>query len=124
MKQSLPVIALGIGIPLVLLSILWSSIFPASNSWTEEKSKRMTELALQTQQLMYKVVKAENNDLKSGENPAEINEKYRASKKELEQLQNDFETQRDKPSTIASYLRWAGIALVIVGAGANFVERG
>ena len=125
MKQTLPVVALGLGIPLVLLSLLWSTIFPASNSWTEEKSQRMTEVSQKARQLMYKVVQAEKyNDIKSGENAAEINEQYRAAKKELEQLQGEFENQRDKPSTIASYLRWVGIALVVVGAGANFVSRG
>jgi hypothetical protein len=116
MKQSLPLILVALGVALVALGLLWKTLFPPTRSWTEEKSARMGELTKEVHALLFQVEAAKQRpSMTSGRNPAEVQEEYDSKKAELAALRAEFENQRDKPQTIASVLRWTGIALVLVG---------
>lgn len=125
MKDSIPVVAMALGIPLVILSLVWPLIFPATNSWTEEKAVKMADLGKELKFVAAKIYDAETQPSIVGqENLPELKSEQREKTKELEALRKEFENQRDKPQTIATYLRWVGIVLVILGGAASFVSRG
>ena len=125
MKSSLPLVAVLLGLLLLILSPLWGLIFPATNTWTEEKARRMTELGNEAHALLFQAIRAESRpNMKGGKNPAELRAKYNETKAELDALKAEFEGKRDRPKTIATYLRWSGIALVLIGGGAVMAARG
>jgi hypothetical protein len=125
MKSAIPVGLVGVGVLLLVLSALWGVIFPASNSWTDEKSTQMAELTKEVHTLLFQSTAArERPNMMGGRNPAEIIEEYETKKAQLESLRAEFESQRDRPLTIANYLRWIGIAMVVIGGAAVMTQRG
>lgn len=125
MKDTVSVILVGIGIPLLLLSFLWSTFFPPGSSWTDEKATRMSELTRESHKLLYASTAAEKSrSMKSEESAAELKTRYKEATEELKALREEFENQRDAPQTVATYLRWTGIGLVLIGGAANFVSKG
>lgn len=124
MKEMLPMGAVGLGIFLLVLSAVWGFLFPASNSWTHEKAKRMSEVQDQVHILLYQAVAAKQRpNLKSGKNPAEVQVQYQEAQEELKSLRTEFETLRDRPEAAAKGIRWAGIALVLIASGATLLMR-
>jgi hypothetical protein len=118
MNKALPVVALVLGIALLVLSVAWSTLFPPTRTWTEEKSQRLAELGSETNRLKFAVVEARNRrSMHAGENPAEAQVAYDEARAEYDQLQIEFESARDTPKTAATALRWSGIGLVVLAAG-------
>jgi hypothetical protein len=113
MKEVAPLGALGVGLALLGLSAVWGLVFPASMNWSEEKAARMSELSNEAHVLLYKA-DAEQTNPQTGE-PGEAQQAYKAVKDELATLRKDFENQRDRPNTVARYMRWTGIGLVLLG---------
>jgi len=122
--KSVPLILLGVGILLVVLSALWPLIFPASRSWTEEKSTRMTELGNEAHKLLFQAIQAKERPQPGGPSPREAQDKYDAAKAELDALKAEFEAVRDSPKNSGTYLRWTGIVMVLLGGGAVLTGRG
>lgn len=115
MKSLVPVILVGLGAVLLLLGFLWTFLFPASRTWTEEKSNRMTELQNEAHKLLYLVDQAKTRPRPGGPTPLEAQANFDAAKAELDELKAEFEATRDSPKNSGTYLRWAGMALVLCG---------
>ncbi len=121
MKSLLPLIFVGLGIFLVGLGILWPFVFPATRSWTEAKAQRMIELQNSAHQLLFLADRAKTRPKPGGPSPQEAQAKFNEAEAELDTLREEFEGIRDSPNTIGTYLRWAGIALVLIAGGATVV---
>jgi hypothetical protein len=104
---------------------VWGVLFPASRSWTVEKNARMSELSEKGHILggQLDVAKRRPN-MHGGRSAAELEAEYKQVTEELTQLREEFESKRDTPKTMASYLRWSGIAFVVAGAIIVFANRG
>lgn len=124
MKSLLPVVLVGLGAFLLLLGLLWSFIFPASRTWTEEKSLRMTELQNEAHKLLYLAERAKTQPKPGGPTPTEARAKFDEAKAELDSLKAEFEATRDSPKTSGTYLRYAGTALVLLGGFGVMMARG
>ncbi len=125
MKSALPLVAVVVGLLLLIGSGLWGFLFPASLSWTEEKSQRMSELGDKAFGLLGEVNAARNRrSLHTGRDPGETLAAYKQATAELEQLRAEFENTRDSPKTAAFFLRWSGIACIVVGAVVVWSNRG
>ena len=123
--KSLSVGALGVGILFLLISLVWGLLFPASRGWTTEKNNRMSELSLKGHLLGGELDAAQRHpSMHAGRSPAEIEAEYKQVSAELTQLREEFEHKLNSPKTMASYLRWSGIAFVIAGAIVVFANRG
>ncbi|MGD9633837.1 MAG: hypothetical protein AB7G28_24685 [Pirellulales bacterium] len=115
---------LGLGFFLLLLSFAWSTIFPPTSTWTAEKQKHLTELKSRVHNLHFVVNNPESKSkVYGGTNPGEAVEEYRRLKQEAEELMAEFQTAHDRPQTIATALKWTGIALAGVGAIGWFATR-
>ena len=115
MKTAAPV-AIGLGILLLALSILWPILFPPTRTWTDEKSRRLKELSGKVQYAMGKLELAQSRpNMTGGENPAELKKKADEMMSELKVLQDEFSSAKDSPETISTILKWSGIGVMIVG---------
>lgn len=116
MKSALPTVAVVVGLVLLLTSFAWGALFPASASWTEEKSLRMSELKGRAHVLVTQVAAAkEKPTMHGGSNAAELEAEFEQVKAELKQLAEELEGRIESPQTTATILRWAGMALVVAG---------
>jgi hypothetical protein len=122
--KSLPVIAIVLGILLLVGSVTWALLFPASRSWTTDKNERMSELSIKGHQLGGELDAAQRRPSMHGRSVAEIEAEYKQVTDELAQLRGEFESKRDRPKTMAAILRWTGAACVAVGAFIMFASRG
>lgn len=124
MKSQLPLLVfIGFGIFLVLLSLVWGILFPPSRAWSEEKAQRMNELGQEVRQLNIAAIRAKERPRPGGPSPTEAKAEYQAAKQELETLESEFQSIRDRPQTAGTYLRWAGIGLVLLGGMGHLVTR-
>jgi hypothetical protein len=125
MKQALSTASVALGILLIAISLLWGLMFPATSSWTEEKSLRLRELRGQAHTLGGQVDAARSRPtMHGGKNPAELEEEFNKVKAEFAQLAAESEGAIEGPRTTATYLRWAGFAFVIAGGMVILASRG
>jgi hypothetical protein len=114
--KTLSVIAVGLGIVLFLASLAWAFLFPATRSWTEEKSQHMSDLVDKAHILGGQLEGAKRRpNMHSGRSAAEIEAEYNQTKTELAELKQEFEGKRDAPKKAASYLCWSGVAFIVAG---------
>jgi hypothetical protein len=119
------VVAVCLGVLFLLVSLVWGVLFPASRSWTVEKNARMSELSEKGHILGGQLDSAKRRpNMHRGPSAAELEVEYKKVSEELAQLREEFENKRDNPKTMASYLRWSGIAFVVAGAIIVFANRG
>jgi hypothetical protein len=124
MKSFLSTAAVVLGVVLLLASLAWGILFPASSGWTDEKSLRLQELSQRAHVLGGQRGAANHNPkLHGGRSAAEIDEEFEQVTAELEKLGAEAEGRIEAPKTAASILRWAGIAFVVAGGLAIFAGR-
>lgn len=107
---------LGLGLLLVLLSGLWTTLFTGTSSWTPEKSAEWTKVKDRLHTLRFLVgTAAAKPSMHSGEDTAQAKQEYEQLKAKHEQLSKEFYGIHDRPYTIARILKWSGISLAVVG---------
>jgi hypothetical protein len=107
---------IGFGFCLLLASVLWPLLFPATRSWTDEKSRRLKELSSKAQMAMAKVEWAERKpNMTGGENPAVLKEQAAEMMAELSALQTEFTSAVDGPQTMSAILKWSGVGAMALG---------
>ena len=121
--KSLSMIAVVVGVLCLAASLLWAMLFPASSSWTQEKSDRMSELRLKGHSLGGELDNAQRRPSMHGRKVADIEAEYKKVSEEMTLLREEFEGKRDSPKTMASILRWSGAAFVIAGGLATMAGR-
>jgi hypothetical protein len=114
MKSTIAVGALGMGFLLVALSLLWTTLFPATASWTPDKASRMSEISGALNDLSAKLYAAQKRTL-GGPDPGALKAEYDRLLAEHQQLKVDFETISERPNTIAQVFKWVGLSLAVVG---------
>jgi hypothetical protein len=124
MKSALPHVAVVLGVVLLVCSAAWSSLFPPTRTWTQEKSERLSKLGSEANRLKFAIVESRANpSMHAGRNPAEVKKEYDQVMEEYDALNEELKAARDAPQAAASVLRWAGILLTVVGAIAVFMRR-
>jgi hypothetical protein len=103
-----------LGFALVLISAMWSTLFPATNSWTPEKATRISEIKARLNDLGFAMQNSKNR-IYNGRDPAAIKEEYDKLNAEFDELKNAFESAAVTPVTVASYFKWTGLALAAIG---------
>jgi hypothetical protein len=104
---------LGLGFVLVALGALWSTLFPATARWTDEKATRSTAVKARMAYLGG-AAKATN----STHSAAEIQKakaEFDALSAENDQLNADFNSADRTPKTISKVMWWSGISVMLAG---------
>jgi hypothetical protein len=124
MKSALPVAAVALGCLLLAVSFLWSIVFPASASWTPEKSEQLTALGNRATEIQLQLGKAQTRpSMHSGKNPAELKSELDKVEAEYKALYNEFAGATKAPESSSRFLRWAGIAFVVAGGVVVYATR-
>lgn len=124
MKSSIPTAVVALGVLLLISSFLWAILFPASRTWTDEKSAQMTSLGDQATEIRLKLDLAKSKpSMHSGENPAELQAKYDEVAAQYKELYEEFNGASKAPESASRLLRWSGIAFVAAGGFITFATR-
>jgi hypothetical protein len=113
--------AIGLGAMLILASGVWTTLFPATSSWTPEKAAHWTEIKHRLYELSFTV--HGNTRSPRGPSPAAAKAEYDALQKENDELKAEFESAANRPNVIARLLKWTGISLALVGIVGWFAIR-
>lgn len=124
MVAKLSTAAVVLGVVLLVGSAIWGSLFPATRTWTAEKSEELAELGSETNRLKFAMIEAQQNpSMHRGKNPAEIKQQYEEARARYDELHREFETAKESPKTASAILRWSGIAFIAGGGLAVFATR-
>ncbi len=113
MTSKLLIVAAALGLVLVVMSLLWGVFFPPEDTWTVDKSHRMSELTERAHLLHIKVKKAERKPLTA--DSGRDAEEYRAVTTEFATLKSELESAKSRPETVTLGLRWGGLLLTAIG---------
>jgi hypothetical protein len=127
MKSTLALGAMGVGFLLLALSGLWSTLFPATSAWTDEKAERRADVQDRIHNLRFQLL-AKNNPRSfhshapvdnvtpaTRRDPAALEAELAKLTEESDQLNAEFQSAYDRPNTISSVLKWTGISLAAIG---------
>jgi hypothetical protein len=115
---------LGTGLLLLLLSGLWTTLFPATSSWTPEKSVEWTKIKDRLHTLSFIVGSSPPVvSMHSGPETGDAKVEYEQLKAKHEALTAEFTTIHDRPLIIAKFLKWSGISLALVGVIGLYVAN-
>jgi hypothetical protein len=107
---------MAFGIFLFLLSALWTTVlFPPTARWTDEKAKRSIEVKGKLHNLAF-IVNAPKPNLQKGQDLGQMKAEYDQLRKENEELNADFASAAETPKTVATFLKWSGLSIALVGA--------
>jgi hypothetical protein len=115
MKAKIVFGTIGVGIVMLLLSGIWTTLFPATSTWTDEKAQRQAEIHRRLHNLAFVVGSSQPPSMHSGKDTGQAKKEYDGLKKEADDLANEFSTAHDRPQTTAKVLKWTGISLTIIG---------
>ena len=120
MKSSLPMLTIGLGILLLLGSVVWPMVFSTTRSWTDEKSNQLSDLSTQVAGMRFKLTQAKRQAWPGAErepvnNLAVMQKKFDHASQELATLRIEFESAISSPQTSSSFLKWAGLSVLVAG---------
>jgi hypothetical protein len=105
---------MGLGFLLLLLSGLWTTLFPPTSRWTQEKADQSAKIKNRIYNLAF-TVNAPNPSMHSGQDIGPLKAEYEQLKKEDAELNADFASATETPKTVSNFLKWSGISLAVIG---------
>jgi hypothetical protein len=112
--KSVATALIALGMVLFLVSALWSTVFPPTARWTDEKANRFAAVKAKLHNLAF-VVNAPKPSLQRGQDLGQMKAEYEQLKKENEELDAEYTTAADTPKTVARFFKWTGLSLALVG---------
>jgi hypothetical protein len=110
MKSVVAISVLGLGVLLLVLGGLWTTLFSGSSSWTEEKTARGGQVKARMNEVEHLL-------LRQPSNKATLKAEMDALTKENDELNAEFTSANESPKAMSKYMKWTGIALALVGIG-------
>jgi hypothetical protein len=116
MKHAIGLGMIGLGLLLLVLSGLWTTLFPGTSSWTPAKGERWSEVKDRLHNLSF-VVNAPPGRVSMHRGPdlGEAKQEYDQLRQENDHLRAEFESAYHGPRTAAKVLKWSGISLAVLG---------
>lgn len=122
MKSAIAMGTIALGFLLLVTSGLWTSLFPATSSWTTEKAQRAAQVKDRLSNLG-PVVNSPRPRMHGGADPAQLKIEYDSLVRENETLNAEFQSAAHRPNTISNILKWTGISLAGIGIAGWFAVR-
>ena len=113
------------GSVLVVLSFAWTSMFPATDRWSDEQAKEYSRAAAKLHQLHHSV-KGHPQALTAppGKSlPKATQADLDAAQRDYDEKRADFDLARSSSSRTAQLLRWSGVGIALVGVVATWFDR-
>lgn len=109
-------VAVCLGVILLALSAIWTTLVPGNSDWTPEKADRWTEIKSRMHNLAPRIHDpAGNVSMHSGEELAQLKQEFDTLQVEHDELQAQFHSAATRSSRIAQVFKWAGVSLAIMG---------
>ncbi len=105
---------IAFGVFLFLLSALWTTIFPPTTRWTDEKATRSLEVKGKLHNLAF-IVNAPKPSLQRGQDLGQLKAEYEQLRRENDELNADFASAAETPKTVSAFLKWSGLSIALVG---------
>lgn len=121
MKSGIVSGLVGVGVLLVVLSLVWTQIFTGESSWTPEKAEQWAEVKDRLHNLSFIVNSPEPPRRHASMEEAKA--EYDKVKEMANQLRSEFENAYDGPRTTATILKWSGVSVLLVGIGLQFAWK-
>ncbi len=116
MKSAIVFSLIGLGLLLLLASGVWTTLFPGTSTWTDEKDQRMSTIGARLHVLRISVGNAEMNPkTHGGESYAKDKAELTALEEESKALKDEFNSIQSRPQIISKFMKWSGISLAILG---------
>jgi hypothetical protein len=107
--------AVVLGLLLVVLSQMWTSLYPSS--WTPEKAEQWATTKDRLHNLSFIVnAPAGSEPPRRHANREEAKREYDQVKATATKLKAEFESAYNTPRTMATIMNWSGVVLLGVGA--------
>lgn len=115
----LPLVVVGIGIFLVVLSFVWPSIMGTKVVWSEDQARELSEASAEMHRLLH-----EHDHGTADGNPEEGEpDVLLAAKERYERSEAGLQRARSLQQGPAAVFKWTGIVLALLGAVGYFVVR-
>lgn len=107
---------IGVGILLLLMSGVWSSLQPGTSAWTSEKDQQLSQASDKMHLLTAKIASAESHpSMHGGPDLPKAKAELAALVDENKALVNEFKGIQARPNRIAAFMKWSGISLALIG---------
>lgn len=108
---------IGLGLMFVILSGVWSSLFPGTRTWTSEKAAEWSKIQVRLHNLAPIVnhPTGPRVSMHRGPEAGQAKQEYDRLTAEDKVFAAEFQSAHDSPYTIARVLKWCGISLALVG---------
>jgi len=108
--------AIGLGMLLLILSGIWTTLFPGTSSWTQEKSELWMKTKDRLHNLGFVVANPTGHvSMHSGPETGQAKQEYDRLIVESDRFAVEFQSAYDRPRTISAILKWTGISLAVLG---------
>src|ERR1700741_1706109 len=103
MKSTIVFGTMGAGFALLALSFMWTTFFPPTQRWTEEKALRMSAVKERLSNLG--PVLNSPARMHAGQDLGQLKAESIELEKEFQSLKADFESATEKPKTVAGIFK-------------------
>jgi len=108
--------AVSLGIALLVLGALWTTLFSGTAAWTDDKADRWTEIKARLHNLAPRINTPTGSvSMHSGDDYGQLKQEYDKLKIEHDEIQVQFESAAVRPHKIAKFCKWSGISLAVLG---------
>ncbi len=120
----LPLIAIGLGLSLLVGSLLWPGLV-GSTVWDEKQALERSQAAAEFHQLVHQQAHAGAHGAKEDKDHAheQSSGDLSAAKARYQQADAQLQHARFLRGGAAAILKWAGVLLLAIGAGAYVIQK-
>jgi hypothetical protein len=116
MKSAVVFGMIGVGVLLLFMSGVWSSLKPGTSSWTNEKDQQLSQASDKMHLLTAKIASAESHpSMHGGPDLPKAKAELAVLVEENKTLMNEFKGIQARPHTMSKFMKWSGISLTLVG---------
>jgi hypothetical protein len=115
-------ITLIVGVLLVLLGIGWPYLLPKGMLWDDARAVELTDASEALHDTMHAHGKGHDHD-HFGDAETDDDPEVIAAAKKYRDVQADLDSAKFWTNSMPTYLRWAGLAICMVGVAAYFASK-
>ena len=117
-RQAAAMAAVVAGILLVGVSIIWPRVFSGRSGWSDEKASGYQAAASRLHELSMKSAAAT-----PGSQTKTARDELAQAEADYARIRGELDTARERPQTIAKYIRYSGALLLLGGTAALLIKR-
>jgi len=110
------------GVVLVLLSAAWPYLLPKSMLWNDSRAVELTDASEALHETMHAHGHGHDHD-QFGKTDSDADPEVVAAAQRYRDVQSDLDAAKFWSNSMPAYVRWAGVAVCVVGVAAYAASR-